>query len=423
MLNRRINIPIITAAIVIMLASAGAVAAEKLSWSDCVARAAINNFGIRGAREQLSSATSREKGSKSGFMPKVTAEAGATRSDGGSAVSGDNSSTSASVTVSQNLFAGFGDAALMKKSEADRMATDSNLKQAKVQVSYNLKSSFASLLYAQKYSALADKIIKRREENARLVELHYDSGIENKGSVMLARAFVGQAKYEKVVARGSIGTNRAQLASSMGMNPSSDIEIVSTIPLTEPGAEPNYAELAKATPEFRKSDEERMASAAGVEVARSKFFPSVDLAGTLSSSGSGGVPSGSRRALSLNVSLPVFAGGADYYEYKSSVADLAASSYQSSDTFAQLIPRLKEAYQNFVQAVFKFRVDRDFLEAAEVRAEIAKNKYNNGLISFEDWDVIENDLISKQKALIQSERDRIVAEANWNLVRGVGEIQ
>ena len=34
-------------------------------------------------------------------------------------------------------------------------------------------------------------------------------------------------------------------------------------------------------------------------------------------------------------------------------------------------------------------MDREFVEAAAVRAEIARSKYHNGLLSFEDWDIIE----------------------------------
>jgi hypothetical protein len=48
--------------------------------------------------------------------------------------------------------------------------------------------------------------------------------------------------------------------------------------------------------------------------------------------------------------------------------------------------------------------------------------YNNGLITFTDWDIIENDLILRQKSLLQTERDRVVAEAAWEQVQGLGVI-
>jgi hypothetical protein len=57
-----------------------------------------------------------------------------------------------------------------------------------------------------------------------------------------------------------------------------------------------------------------------------------------------------------------------------------------------------------------------------LRAEIARSKYNNGLLSFEDWDLIENDLINRQKALLVSVRERVTAEAGWEQARGEGAI-
>ena len=52
----------------------------------------------------------------------------------------------------------------------------------------------------------------------------------------------------------------------------------------------------------------------------------------------------------------------------------------------------------------------------------SRNKYNNGLQSFEDWDGIENDLITRQKTSLLSSRQRIVAEANWEQAQGKGVI-
>jgi hypothetical protein len=43
-------------------------------------------------------------------------------------------------------------------------------------------------------------------------------------------------------------------------------------------------------------------------------------------------------------------------------------------------------------------------------------------MSFEDWDRIENDLIQRQKTVLQSQRDRVTAEAAWEQAQGKGVI-
>lgn len=84
--------------------------------------------------------------------------------------------------------------------------------------------------------------------------------------------------------------------------------------------------------------------------------------------------------------------------------------------------KLKQTFASYQEAVERLKVDTELLDAATIRAEIARNKYNNGLLSFEDWDIIENDLISRQKFVLQSRRDRIVAEAVWEQAQGKGVI-
>jgi hypothetical protein len=42
------------------------------------------------------------------------------------------------------------------------------------------------------------------------------------------------------------------------------------------------------------------------------------------------------------------------------------------------------------------------------------------LVSFEDWDLIESDLIQKQKEILLSERNRILKQSQWERAQGIG---
>lgn len=50
---------------------------------------------------------------------------------------------------------------------------------------------------------------------------------------------------------------------------------------------------------------------------------------------------------------------------------------------------------------------------------IARSQYSNGLISFENWDIIENDLINREKNLLIGKRDLGLAEATY--LRNLGK--
>ena len=63
---------------------------------------------------------------------------------------------------------------------------------------------------------------------------------------------------------------------------------------------------------------------------------------------------------------------------------------------------------------------KQFVEALRLRAEIGRAKYENGLMSFDDWYGIENELVDREKNLLKSQRERVAAEANYQLLLGQG---
>lgn len=65
----------------------------------------------------------------------------------------------------------------------------------------------------------------------------------------------------------------------------------------------------------------------------------------------------------------------------------------------------------FMDAIGLQKVAKEFLEASQVRAIISRGRYQAGLMTFEDWDLIETDLINRQKIELQSRRDVVFAEA------------
>lgn len=416
------------AAVLLIRFSAGA--DETLTWEDCIKTASKKNPDIQSAKETVQSSEYKSTAAWSLFLPQISGDLNvnngnsSSSSISGGVISSNTSDTSysASISATQNIFSGFHDKATIDQTAANKEVSRTSLENTKVQVSYDLKSAFASLLYAQDYSKLADEIIKRREENYKLVDLRFEGGMENKGSALLSRAFLSQAKYDKKTAEHLIEVSREQLAKVLGEDNSEKIKITGKIPLEEFPKNPNIVDIALKNPLYLKAAAQEKASKAGVTIAKSQFSPSVNLSATASRQGNNWFPGGNRHLFGLNLSLPIFNGGNDFFTVKSSKADLSAARFNRESVEKQLLPQLKQAYTAYIDAYEKLKVDRDFLEAAAVRANIARGKYNNGLLSFEDWDIIENDLISKQKTVIQTERDLNLAEAAWLKAQGKGVI-
>jgi outer membrane protein TolC len=405
-------------AAVLALGVPAAFADTPLTWARCLESAARHNPELRAARENLRAADHQASGAASGYFPQLSASAGRTESR----VAGvDSNQNQTSLTATQNLFAGYRDASSVAQADANREATSASLDIVRARVSFELKGAYAQLGYAQDNLRLARDIVRRREENRRLVRLRFESGGENKGSSLLADAAYRQARLEQLQAEQAVETARVQLARVLGVG-AEDWQAVDRVPVTEPPLTADFEPRLPATPEVRQAVAQEEAARAAIGIARAGLLPSLNLSGSVGRQGDDWAPEDSTRSVGLTLSVPLYSGGRDYHATKSAAATHEAARAGRENTERQTRARLKQAYHNYFQAVEKLKVDEDFVSAAALRAEIARSKYNNGLLSFEDWDLIENDLINRQKALLVSVRERVTAEAGWEQARGEGAI-
>ena len=396
-------------------------ASEKMSWENCVREAMSANSELSAAKNSLQSLIYLEKGSRSGFLPAVYATTG---------VSYDSTSLpksySTSVEAKENLFSGFSDSAKMDQAKFSRLSAEATLDTAKAKVSYELKVAFMGLVYSQRYIKLTEDIIKRREANLRLVQLRFESGRENIGSLNLSKAYLAQSKYDHVQAINSLQIYQAQLAQVLGRDNYDDIEVEGSVPTTKPQFEDtrqmNFKELASIIPDIKKASFDEQSALAGIDLSKSTFFPSLNLTQTVSRIGRESTNTSNTWSVGASITFPLFDGGKDYYSYKSSSEIYRGAKFTKKSVEESSITKLKDAYRTYVEGVMKLDVDQAFVVAAESRERIAKAQYNNGLTTFIDWDNIENDLINRQKSFLQTEKERVTAEAAWEQALGRGVI-
>lgn len=396
-------------------------AGEVLTWDDCVREVSANNLDLKSGRETVNVFKYRKKGAWSEFLPSIDAGINTSRGNSNTALMSDSSSYAASLSVTQNLFSGFQSRGKLLEAEANLEAQEATYRSVKANVGYELRAAFAQLVYAQNYVVLSENIIKRRKDNLDIVQLRFEGGMENKGSLLLSKASLEDAEYDYSQALHILDVARQRLANVLGRQSlSADVQITGTIPSNDPEANVNINEIALNTPGYQISKSQVKAYKANLTIARSAFYPSLDFTGSTSKQGDAWPMKDNSWSVMLSLSIPLFSGGRDFYGTYSASSLLASSSYDQENTNLQIILSLKQAYNDFVDSIQRVKVYKSYVIAASTRAEIARNKYNNGLLSFENWDIIENDLISRQRTAAQTVRDSAVAEANWLKVQGKG---
>ena len=64
------------------------------------------------------------------------------------------------------------------------------------------------------------------------------------------------------------------------------------------------------------------------------------------------------------------------------------------------------------------KVQKEMLVAAQERADIAETQYSTGFIAFDNWIIIENDLVKAKKTYLESQANALYAEAEWIQAKG-----
>ncbi|MEZ5405874.1 MAG: TolC family protein [Verrucomicrobiia bacterium] len=306
--------------------------AETLTWFNCVKEAARNNPNLESAYQALQNSEATRKASYSAFFPQLSANADLThsfqpRDNNGSA--GDSAPFSSSLALKeyttdysanlqlqQLLFDGFRAKGTVDQARAQSRASLAALSQEKAVVSYELKSAFAQLLYAQELITISQDIKKRRDLNYRLIDLRYESGKENKGALLLSKANLSQAQFDLQQAMRNNEVSQRQLSQVMGRDQFRPIQAdgyLTTRPVT---SFHDFRSLALVTPAHYQLEAQSQAAAAGITIARSDWFPQIHGLGTLNTRGNDRFPEYDGWSVGVSASLNVFDWGKTYFNVK-----------------------------------------------------------------------------------------------------------
>ena len=413
--------PVLMSLLALSSTGSAADSPAAMTWANCVAEAADANPSLASARASLRAAKATYQASKGERLPQISANVGFNKSGSDvSDTSDENASEnySAGVSARQLLYSGGRVSATIAQRKAEVDGADAALRRTAAEVSFDLRSAFADLLYAQENEQLTRQILERRDENLRLVELRFQGGREHKGSYLRIKAASSQARYDVARAARSLKVARGELARVLGRDEESELAVSGTYDMSVPEQAPDFKSLTLLSPLRDGAEARRRVAEASIRLARSRYRPELSLDGSLSRNDSDFFPQNERWSAGISASLPVYEGGSRGHNVDAAKAGRQQAEQDLRSTEYDVRQQLEFSYASLIDNVENIHVRDEFLEAANVRAEIARSQYTSGLLSFEDWDLIENDLISNQRDLLAAHRDAMLSEATWDLAAG-----
>jgi outer membrane protein len=409
--------------------SRGVLSAQTaLTWDDCVRDAAAQNPDLRSAEENLKAAGDTHAASLGQFFPQVSLNASISRSGPGGLEDGLNGpdydqNADLSLNLQQDIFSGFKDFASVDQSNAQWDLARAELTQTKAQLSHDLKVDFYQLLYSQRQLTLLDSIVERQKANMELVGMNFKGGTDNKGSYLQAQAAYEEAKFEYSQAQRSLRVAQRQLAQVLGLDRFPDLVVKGDFKVPSlDSALPSFKSLTIQAPAYKEALAQLHLAQSGYVTARGAFFPTLSANASLYSQGYNFDEGQPGWSAGLQLSLPLFTGGRNLFTFKNAEENEKASEADLQSAVLRVDEQLESSYASYENAVDQIQVLQLQLKAAQTQEEIAKAEYLNGLLIFENWSSIEDNLTNQEKAQLSGFLNLETAQANWELAQGKGVI-
>ncbi len=293
--------------------------ATTLTWTDSVRLATQDNPDLQSAREQVLNSDAVHMGAYSALYPQISASFSEGETYASANLFAPHSyarSYNEQLSISQLVFDGFATKGNIDRAKAQLDLAFAQLDGEKASLSFNLKSSFAQLLYSQKLIKISHDIVDIRESAARLVRLLYEGGSEDKGDMELAQANLAQARYSLNQSVRTRNLSAIQLAVFIGKDLPAPVLAEGELETDHLPVMPDFTKLAHATPLYFEKQAEVGAAAAGLTVANSGWWPTITANANAYRSDDAYPLKNHGWAAGFAVSYPLFQGGATYFNVK-----------------------------------------------------------------------------------------------------------
>jgi outer membrane protein TolC len=393
-----------------------AIAEEALTWQDCVREAAKNHPDLISAQEGIKQAEASKRITSSALSPQISGDAEASTAK----TSGKSTNTyTYGVTATQLLFDGLKKSNDVKAASENIKAYQYYYKFTSSEVRFRLRTAFINLLKAQELLNITREIYNIRRGNLELITLRYESGIEHKGALLTAQANLAQAEFEISQAKRALEVSQRELLKEMGRTKFSPLRLEGTFKISDSALEkPDLEALAKNNPSLEKLIAQKNATSFSLKATEANFFPQLSAKAGANRNSSHWPPENNQGNIGLTLSLPLFEGGLKQAELSQARALFNQAQANEQSARDGVILTLEQTWAALQDVVETVEVQKKFLNATEERAKIAEEQYSLGLIQFDDWTIIEDNLIQAKKAFLNTQTNALLAEANWVQAKG-----
>ena len=397
-------------------------AEEALIWQDCIKEAAKNHPDLIAAVEEVKQSEAAKKITASALFPQVNANLNASTaktSAGGTSGSSTSDSYTYGVSGTQLIFDGNKTVDNVKAASENIKSFQQNYRFTSTEVRLRLRTAFVNLLRAQELIKVTEDIVKIRKSNLELITLRYESGLEHRGALLTAEANLAQADFQLAQAKRDVELAQRELTKEMGrkgfipMNVKGDFKVIDSAQVR-----PDLEKLADTNPSLLQLVAQKNAAEFSLRSAYANFFPTLSGSAGANKNDSHWLPQGNQWNLGLALSMPIFEGGLRFAQVSQAQGLLNQLKENERSTRDGIIVTLSQTWTSLQDTIETVDVQYKNLIATEERAKIAEVEYGTGFITYDNWTIIEDNLVQAKTGYLNAQANALLAEANWIQAKG-----
>jgi outer membrane protein len=404
---------------------------RPLTVEQCVALARAQSDLIGQAEGRLDAARGAHLRGYQAVLPNVSASAGWSRDYFDYlGISGVEYSGQFALGVRQTIFDLPSLIGLKAQGEGVRAAAN-GLDATLAAVELNARQQFYTCLAALKLAEVEDQAVEIAQEQLRRSETLFRLGSVARSDVLQAKVNLAAAEQQAVQRRNAVGTEHAQLALVLGIDPRTKLSVDSTlvVPEADPAGDLDtwIARAMTRRPDLASAEASLAAARLSESAARMQRLPSVSASGRWGRTGrddAEALLNGPRArynnawSVSVGVSLEIFSGLRIEGDIQSAAGSRRAEEASVERQRKEVALEVRNAYNAIREQRESLRAAHTSVSLAEESLRLQQALYESGAGTLLEWDNARLSLRRARVSLIQAEINLALAFAGFRQAVG-----
>jgi outer membrane protein len=391
----------------VLLFTVGSFGQKKLSLDEAIKIALQKNTTLKTAENNIQDSESNVKVAYGNFLPSISASGGFSWTKGQQASGSQNiggfnvavapssyeyRSYSAGVNGQLTLFDGLSNFAQLSQSKDKLESARLMLENLKQNIVFQTISLYYATENAREQMKVQEDNVKENQKNLETITERNKLGAATLADVYAQQVQAGNAELALIQAKNNYEISKSTLLSYLALNVLEDYSLTDSLTTQETDIlntklTEDYSNLTQLVnqalsnrPDYKSAQLNLESAQSGITIARAGHLPTITVSSgyNLSSNDYSLLKDNYRYGVSLNLSLPIFAG----FRISNSVQAAEITEMNSELTLSDLERTIKQniqqTYLNLQAAEKSLDVNRTNIEAAQENQKIQEEKYSLG---------------------------------------------